>query len=55
MPYFEWMPVLSLYANKLKSVKDDSEKDEKTFEIVEGGNCPDFTVSYFLAQKQPKT
>ena len=39
----------------MKSVKDDSEKDEKTFEIVEGGNCPDFAVSFFLAQKQLKT
>ena len=38
-----------------KSDKDDSQKDEKTFEIVEGGNCPDFTVSPLLVHKQPKT
>jgi len=27
-----------------RTAEDDSQKDEKTFEIVEGGNCPDFTL-----------
>jgi peroxiredoxin Q/BCP len=27
-----------------RTAEDDSEKEEKTFEIVEGGNCPDFTL-----------
>ena len=31
-------------------IKDESKKDdEKTFEIVEGGDCPDFTVSFWCS------
>ena len=58
-----WLKIVPLWIQEMllsvlkiwKSDKDDSQKDEKTFEIVEGGNCPDFTVSPFLVREQPKT